>query len=162
MKKISQEDLEANLAAQARSNDIDLSHVDLSDIAWHGLDLSGSIIAMSILRNARFSATQALYGCSWIGNRIENCIFDSVPISKTEILDCAFKKCQLHAMRFFRVDLSRTVFLSCSFVDVDLSEADPIRVRFENCSFVNTRLTEDFLFTGAGDFEFSADGKLNL
>lgn len=162
MKKISQEDFEANLAAQTQKNVIDLSHADLSDIAWHGLELSGSTVAMSILRNARFSATQALHGCTWIGNRIENCIFDSTPISKAEILDCTFKECELHAMQFFRVDLSRTVFLSCSFVDIDLSQANSIRARFEDCTFVNTRLTGDFLFTGAGDFEFSADGKLNL
>ncbi|MFT4184209.1 MAG: pentapeptide repeat-containing protein [Rhizobium sp.] len=162
MKKLSQEDLEANLAAQAQKDDIELSHADLSDLAWQGLDPSGSTIAMSILRNAHFSATQALHGCSWIGNRIENCTFNSVPISKAEMLDCAFKECTLHAMRFFRADLSRTIFSSCSFVDVDLSQAIAIRTRFENCSFVNTRLTGDFLFTGAGDFEFTADSKLDL
>ncbi|MQB45035.1 pentapeptide repeat-containing protein [Rhizobium sp. ICMP 5592] len=162
MKKISQQDLEANLAAQVRADGIDLSNADLSDIAWHGLDLSGKNIAMSALRNAHFSATEALHGCTWIGNRIENCRFESVSTSKSEMLDCEFRECAMHTMRLFRADLSRTIFSSCDFVDVDFSEAVMIRVRFENCSFVGTRLTKDFLFNGIGDFEFSADGELEL
>ncbi|MEZ2222614.1 pentapeptide repeat-containing protein [Rhizobium sp. RCC_161_2] len=162
MKKVSQEDLEANLAAQAREVGIDLSNADLSDIAWHGLDLSGKTIAMSVLRDAHFSAAEALHGCTWIGNRIENCRFESVLASKSEMLDCEFKACTMHAMRFFRVDLSRTVFSSCSFVDVDFSEAVTIRLRFESCNFVDTRLTKDVLFTGTDNFEFSAEGELEL
>ncbi|ACM29748.1 Pentapeptide repeat protein [Rhizobium rhizogenes K84] len=139
-----------------------MSNADLSDIAWHGLDLSGKTIAMSVLRGAHFSGAEALHGCTWIGNRIENCRFESVSTSKADILDCEFKACTVHAMRFFRVDLSRTTFSSCSFVDVDFSEAVAIRLRFENCSFVDTRLTKDVLFTGAGNFEFSAEGKLEI
>lgn len=162
MKKISQQDLEPNLAAQARADGIDLSNADLSDIAWHGLDLSGKTIAMSVLRGAHFSTTEALHGCTWIGNRIENCTFESVLASKSEILDCEFKGCTMHAMRLFRADLSGTVFSSCRFVDVDFSEAVTIRVRFENCSFVDTRLSKDVLFTGTGDFEFSAEGELEI
>lgn len=162
MKKVSQEDLEANLAAQAREDGIELSNADLSDIVWHGLDLSGRTIAMSLLRGAHFSATEALHGCTWIGNRIENCAFESVLASKAEMLDCEFKECTMHAMRLFRADLSRTIFSSCSFVDVDFSEAVAIRLRFENCCFVDTRLIKDVLFTGTGDFEFSADGELEI
>ncbi|WP_245430461.1 pentapeptide repeat-containing protein [Rhizobium tropici] len=162
MRKISQKDFEANLLAQARENGIDLSDADLSDIVWHGLDLSAATIAMSVLRNAHFSATQSLSGCTWIGNRIENCAFESVPISKAELLHCEFEACAMHAMRFFRTDLSGTIFSSCRFVDVDLSEAVAIRVRFENCSFTHTRLTRDFLFTGTGDFKFSPEGNLNI
>ncbi|HEX8047404.1 pentapeptide repeat-containing protein [Rhizobium sp.] len=162
MKKISQEDLEANLAAQAREDGIDLSNADLSDIAWHGLDLSGKTIATSVLRGAHFSPTEALHGCTWIGNRIENCRFESVSTSKAEMLDCEFRECAMRAMRLFRADLSRTTFSSCGFVDVDFSEAVMIRARFENCSFVGTRLTKDVLFTGTGDFQFSADGELEL
>jgi uncharacterized protein YjbI with pentapeptide repeats len=143
-------------------NGIDLRDADLSDIVWHGIDLSAVTIAMSVLRNAHFSATQSLNGCTWIGNRIENCTFKSVSISKAEMLHCEFKASALQAMRLFRVDLSGTVFSSCSFIDVDLSEAVAIRVRFENCNFTNTRLTRDLLFTGAGDFEFSAEGNLDI
>jgi uncharacterized protein YjbI with pentapeptide repeats len=162
MRKISQKDFEANLLAQARENGIDLRDADLSDIVWHGIDLSAVTIAMSVLRNAHFSATQSLNGCTWIGNRIENCTFKSVSISKAEMLHCEFKASALQAMRLFRADLSGTVFSSCSFIDVDLSEAVAIRVRFENCNFTNTRLTRDLLFTGAGDFEFSAEGNLDI
>lgn len=162
MKKISQKAFEANLAAQAREDGIDLSNADLSDIAWRGLDLSGKTIAMSVLRNADFSVTIALHGCTWIANKIENCTFKSVSVSKAEMLGCEFKACTMQAMRLFRVDLSGTTFSSCSFVDVDFSEAVAIRARFDNCSFVDTRLTKDFLFTGARDFEFSADGKLGV
>ncbi|MFK0161519.1 pentapeptide repeat-containing protein [Rhizobium sp. NPDC090279] len=162
MRKISQKDLEANLLAQARENGIDLSDADLSDIVWHGIDLNAVTIALSVLRNARFSAMESLNGCTWIGNKIESCTFESVSISKAEILQCEFEACAMQAMRLFRVDLSGTIFTSCRFIDVDLSEAVAIRVRFENCNFTNTRLTKDFLFTGAGDFEFSADGTLDI
>lgn len=160
MKKISQQELAANLADQARGEVEDLSDADLFSIAWNGLDLSGTTIAMSLLRNANFSAAQALHGCTWIGNKVESCTFEPVPISKAEVLDCRFEECTMHAMRLFRVDLSGTTFSSCRFVNVDFSEAVALRVRFENCSFSDTRLTRDFLFTGTADFKFSAEGRL--
>ena len=71
--KVSQADVIANLAAQAEGQGVDLSHSDLSTIAWEGLDASGATIAMSLFRGARFAAPQALNGCTWIGNRLDNC-----------------------------------------------------------------------------------------
>ncbi|OBZ95060.1 hypothetical protein ADU59_12995 [Pararhizobium polonicum] len=156
MQKISQGDLEANLAAQAQGEACDLSNADLSAILWNGLDLSGTTIALSLIRDAHFSAGQVLHGCCWIGNRIENCVFASISISKSEMLDCEFNGCAMEAMQLFRADLSGTLFSSCRFVDVDFSQATMIRVGFENCIFVQTRLTKDLLFTGTGDFVFSA------
>lgn len=81
-------------------------------------------------------------------------------ISKAEVLDCRFEECTMHAMRFFRVDLSGTTFSSCRFVDVDFSEAVALRMRFENCIFSDARLAKDFLFSGTADFRFSAEVKL--
>lgn len=156
MQKISQDDLEANLRAQAQGEGCDLSNADLSAILWDGLNLGGTTIALSLIRDAHFSAGQALNGCCWIGNTIENCVFASISISKSELLDCEFNGCTIDAMQFFRADLSRTLFSSCRFVDVDFSQTSMIQVRFENCVFVRTRLTKDFLFTGTGDFVFSA------
>jgi uncharacterized protein YjbI with pentapeptide repeats len=159
MKKLSQQDLEANLAAQAQDGGGDLSDADLSAIAWKGVDLSGTTIALSLLRNAHFSAPQGLHGCTWIGNKVENCTFESVSSSKFQALDCLFEGCEMRTMRLFRADLSGTVFSSCRFVDVDFSEVVTLRLQFENCSFVNTRLSGDF-FTGTGDFKFSTEGEL--
>jgi len=93
--KVSQADVIANLAAQAEGQGVDLSHSDLSTIAWEGLDASGATIAMSLFRGARFAAPQALNGCTWIGNRLENCRFESVDLAKAELLDCEFESCFL-------------------------------------------------------------------
>lgn len=156
--KVSQADVIANLAAQAEGQGIDLSHSDLSAITWDGLDASGATIAMSLFRGARFAAPQALNGCTWIGNRLENCRLESVDLAKAEVLDCEFESCVLQSLRLFRVDLSGTVFSACHFVDVDFSHAAMIRTRFTRCSFTNVRLVGDLVVSGSGDFEFGPDG----
>lgn len=156
--KVSQADVIANLAAQAKGQGVDLSHSDLSSITWDQLDASGATIAMSLLRNARFAAHQALNGCIWIGDRIENCRFESVDMTKAELLDCEFENCVLQSPRLFRADLSGTVFSACHLIDVDFSQAAMIRTRFTQCTFTNVRLAKNLAVSGSGDFEFGPDG----
>ncbi|WP_426390582.1 pentapeptide repeat-containing protein [Variovorax sp. R-27] len=156
--KVSQADVVTNLVAQAEGQGVDLSHADLSGISWSELDISGATIAMSLFRGASFAAPQALNGCTWIGNRLEECRFESVDMAKAELLDCAFEGCTLQSPRLFRTDLSGTVFSSCRLVDVDFSQAAMIRTRFNRCSFVNVRLAGDLLVSGNGDFAFGPDG----
>lgn len=156
--KVSQAEVIANLAAQAEGESVDLSHSDLSAITWEGLDASGATIAMSLFRGARFAAPQALNGCTWIGNRLENCRFESVDLAKAELLDCEFESCFLQSPRLFRVDLSGTAFSTCHLIDIDFSQAAMIRTRFNQCSFTNVRLADDLVVSGVGDFEFGPDG----
>lgn len=156
--KVSQAEVIANLAAQAEGESVDLSHSDLSAITWEGLDASGATIAMSLFRGARFAAPQALNGCTWIGDRLENCRFESVDMTKAELLDCELENCFLKSPRLFRVDLSGTVFSACHLIDVDFSQAAMIRTRFTQCTFTNVRLTDDLVVSGSGNFEFGPDG----
>lgn len=160
MKTLSQQELLENFAAQERNTKIDLNHADLSDISWDGVDVGGKTIAMSILRNAHFTARQPLQGCTWIGNDIDGCTFASVKAAKCEFLDCRFQGCTFDAIELFRSDLSRTVFSCCRFDHVNFSKATMLRVHFDDCTFSDTQLTADFAFTGTASFLFTAEEQL--
>lgn len=142
-------------------HDFEIAGADLSALRLEQRELAGSLIALCRFPAMHLDGSADLYGVSWIGNQLEDCVFDGVSMNKGELLDCVLRNCTLRGVSLFRADLSGTVFQGCRLIDLDLSQKTSLsRVAFRDCRFENVRLDTGRVLNGQGHYVLASDGSV--
>lgn len=167
MQKLTQNEFELLLEQQKACTgtqnvrDHEVTSADLSGLRLDDRDLSGSAIALSHFPSMHLTAQADLYGVSWIGNQLDNCVFDGVSMNKAQLIDCELSNCMLRAVSLLRADFTGTTFRRCRLVDLDLTQKSSLfGVAFLDCEFSNVKFDDGRLVTGAGSLSFGDDGSV--
>jgi uncharacterized protein YjbI with pentapeptide repeats len=142
-------------------HDFNVANADLTEARFVEKDLSGTSIAMSRLQSVKFDATFDLHGVSWIGNEIQECIFDGVSMNKCEVLDCVLEGCSLVRVSLFRADWSGSSFENCRLTELNLSQKVSLfGVAFRSCTFDKVKLGDGRTLRGVGTLVFGVEGNV--
>jgi uncharacterized protein YjbI with pentapeptide repeats len=133
---------------------------DFCDIQFDGIDLNSLTIVSSIIAGVQFNESNDLYGTYWVDDKIENCTFEKMNVSKAEMLNCSFNQCVFKRIAFFRADLSNTVFYRCTFIGCDFTNTWLYKAAFNDCAFEGVKFEGGEITCEHRNLGFSDKGEL--
>src|SRR5690606_12776023 len=143
---------------------IHVDGVDLSEVSWRGLRVTGCRFTHVRLARADLSFGEwsdvelsdvdcegALFtGCTWRGVRVERAVFSTADLRSAELREVTLEQVHLH-----RVSLRAALVEGLRAVMCDLRESDWSGARFDDCVFTDVVL-ERSRWVGAGFSSVSA------